>query len=196
MQNLLLPVVLGLYQIASSGRLEVTVLDAEGLASRVEVHVEIVGASKFQRLSTITSKGWFDLPYGEYRVKCWSDTAFCSPRLIHIRQPKMHLVLGLHSHPMGTSLVDEPWQVQGTVESSGRPGMVIARLVGLYSASLDDAVVGPDGRFALAAWTPGEYRLLLVSHGTSTVVQTIKITYLTPRTLQMRTVVMPPKADQ
>ncbi len=154
--------------IGETGVLSILVLNRNGDLLQKEASVD-VNAEGLHKHSFIQTRGFFDLPYGTYTVRCRADNMIGSTRVVIIRQPRTQLVFALTPKEADQIMGEGdlvPWVIKGKLTPPPVKGKItIARLISLYSDVLEDAVVGEDGNFTLYAWRWSPYKLWILSGG-------------------------------
>jgi len=157
----------------------VTVLNQEGelVPGDSHVHVDGKGLHQDERIQT---RGSFELPYGDYTVGCWGGNAVSPEWRIAVYLPKTEIVCTLLPRMPGDGITI-PWEVKGVVDPMPSKGVVVARLISLYSRSGEETIVAPDGSFTLYVRSMSPYKLWILSGGKRVAERDITIGYLSPK---------------
>jgi hypothetical protein len=151
-----------------TGVLSILVLDKQGNPVQHDVRIEITG-ERLNKTAFIIPRGFFDLPYGTYTIRCMTDNMIGSPRFVIIRLPKTQIVFALTPKELDQITGEgdlTPWVIKGKVVPPPLTGKVaIARLISLYSDVLEDGVVAEDGTFTLYVWRWSSYKLWILTDG-------------------------------
>jgi len=151
-----------------TGVLSILVLDKQGNPVQHDVRIEITG-ERLNKTAFITTRGFFDLPYGTYTIRCATDNMIGSTRFVIIRLPKTQIVFALTPKELDQITGEGdlvPWVIKGRVVPPPlKRKIAIARLISLYSDVLEDGVVAEDGTFTLYVWRWSSYKLWILSDG-------------------------------
>jgi hypothetical protein len=154
------------------------IVDRHGEPTRRSAQIWISGKD-YDKTVVVGDRGELTLPYGNYTITAWGGDGVSPTMHLEVDQGKLQAVIALSPRELGDNAAPRPWILRGTVSPPPRRGEpVIARLIGLYLATIEDATVADDGGFTLYPRQIGSYRLWILVGGNIAAEREIDVDFL------------------